>query len=238
MSEVILYSCVTNKYDNVEKTLLSSIGFAEENIKFVLFTDSLAANAKPEIYKEKGSSIIWELRPLVWKHSLCKRRTARFHKVNSHKLNLESDVIIWVDGSQKLKPVSLVKQLVNPLVSRYSLASFKHPERICIYQEMQACRKLKKDNPLLMHKQITAYRTEGYPPYHGLVETACVLRKQTSQIVEFNKLWWDQISRYSFRDQLSFNYVTWKLNLEYGKIPGCRTSSQFFDFIPHGKTKP
>ena len=238
MTKIIVYSCVTNKYDNVEKTLLSSVGFAEDGVKFVLFTDSLANGAKSDIYKSKGSAITWELRPLLWRHSLCKRRTARFHKVNSHMLNLDAECTVWVDGSQKLKPISLSRQLVTPLASRYSLASFKHPERICIYQEMQACRKLKKDNPLLMRNQINAYKTEGYPPYNGLVETACVFRKQTQQIAEFNKLWWDQISRYSFRDQLSFNYAAWKLKLEYGKIPGCRTSSQFFEFIPHGKSSP
>ena len=235
MSKVILYSCVTNKYDNIEKTLLSSVGCAESEIKFVLFTDSLASAAKPQIHKAKGSAIIWELRPLLWKHPLCKRRTARYHKVNSHALNLDADYTIWIDGSQKLKTVPLVKQLVNPIVSKYSLASFKHPERICIYQEMQACRKLKKDNNLLMRNQINAYKTEGYPPYNGLVETACVLRKHCDQITSFNKLWWEQISKHSFRDQLSFNYVAWKLKQEYGRIPGSRVSSQYFEFVPHAK---
>lgn len=236
MSDIVLYSCVTNNYDKVEKTLLSSVGLAEPGVRFVLFTDSLPFGGKPVPHKDKESKIAWELRPLVWKHPICSRRTSRFHKVNSHKLDLNADCTIWVDGSQRLKPVSLVTQLVNPLISRYSLASFKHPERTCVYQEMQACRKYRKDNPILMRDQINAYKLEGYPPYNGLVETACVLRKQTTQIEEFNRLWWDQICKYSYRDQLSFNYVAWKLGLAYGKIPGCRLSSKFFEFVRHGKS--
>jgi hypothetical protein len=235
MKKVVLYSCVTNKYDIVENTILASIGCNEEEIKFVLFTDSPLKGDTPKKVTSSGAAITWELRPLVWKHPLCKRRTARYHKVNSHVLNLDADYTIWIDGSQQIKPVPLVKQLVNPLINKYMLASFKHPERTCIYQEMQACRKLRKDNPQLMANQINAYRKEGYPPYNGLVETACVLRKQCDQITEFNKLWWSQIENHSFRDQLSFNYVAWKLKQEYGKIPGSRMKSTFFDFISHGK---
>ena len=69
--------------------------------------------------------------------------------------------------------------------------------------------------------------------YHGMVETACVIRANTSAIHAFNSAWWSEISSDSFRDQLSFNYTCWTLQQEYGQIPGHREKSPFFNFVSH-----
>jgi hypothetical protein len=49
----------------------------------------------------------------------------------------------------------------------------------------------------------------------------------------FDEVWWDEISRHSRRDQLSFNYVAWKLGFEYSTLPGCVDQNEFFDRKPH-----
>lgn len=230
MSKLIVYSCVTGSYDKINQTLLASVGIAEPNVSYIVYTDTVS---KPEFRRSPNSAITWELRPLVWKHNLCRRRTARWHKVNSHLLPQEAEQTVWIDGSQKIKPVEIYAKLVVPLQAKYVLATFKHPDRSCIYQEMQACIHYHKDNPKLMQKQIAQYRAENYPAYNGMVETACVFRQTCAEVAKFNELWWEQINQHSFRDQLSFNYVAWKLNQAYGIIPGRRDASRFFEFIPH-----
>lgn len=232
MVNVLVYSCVVGGYDDLSKSLFASETIPEANVRYVLFTDKPGAGGNIVM----PSGVAWEIKPLLWKHAFCNRRTARWHKINSHKLQQAFDVSIWIDGSQRIKNIQLSSALFEATLQKkpsLDIFSFKHPQRSCIYQELQACLGLKKDNPELMKAQIAAYRAQDYPPFNGLVETACVIRRASENVARFNSLWWQQISNHSLRDQLSFNYVAWKSAIPYGHIPGSRAYSPFFDFIPH-----
>lgn len=233
MGKVLVYSCVTGNYDNLEAGLLASTPVAEADVAYVLYTDRLLPGSAPQSYQAPGAEVTWELRPLVWRHPLCGRRTARWHKVNSHLVAGDASHTIWLDGTQRIRPVALKTQLVQPLAEQHELATFRHPERVCAYQELQACIHWKKDNPELMRRQLEQYRQAQYPPYFGLVETSCLLRANTQSVTTFNQLWWQQIQNHSYRDQLSFNYAAWCLDQPYGHIPGQRLSSPFFEYVPH-----
>ena len=241
MSKTLVYSCVAGKHDNVIKSLLSSLAPTEQDVEYVLYTDQTIKNAVKISqdcyqYQAPNGSIVWQIKPLVWEHPLCKRRTARFCKVNPH-IFCTADIThtIWLDGTQVIKEdVKLVDSML-PFLKDNFISTFKHPERICVYQELNACIKYKKDNKALMQQQIENYRKEGYPAYNGLVETACLLRKQGETATEFNKNWWAEIELNSYRDQLSFNYVAWKNKQKYGLIPGRRDKSNFFHHMIHSK---
>jgi len=228
---VEVYSCVTGSYDNISRTLLASDTLVEPNVSFTIYSDKFE-KAGTHLCQKTGCC--WNLKPLEWENKLCKKRTARWHKVNSHLVS-KADYTVWVDGSQRSKKIGFYKDLVSKLSNDLSLFSFKHPQRSCVYQEMHACSKLNKDNPKLMRNQMERYRSEGYPAYNGLVETACVVRKNCKEVTAFNKSWWEELEKGSFRDQLSFNYAANLNNLSYGFIPGCRVRSPFFDFVQHGR---
>lgn len=241
MSKTIVYSAITGNHDDAAKSLLSSLAPAEQDVEYVLYTDNPVKNSIKVAddcfqYQSPKGSIVWQIKPLVWFHPLCKRRTARFCKINPHIfIGEEATHTIWLDGTQVIKEnVKLVESLL-PLLKNNFVSTFKHPERICIYQELNACIKFRKDNKTLMQQQIADYRREGYPAYNGLVETSCVLRKQGEEAAEFNKHWWAEIERNSYRDQLSFNYVAWKNKQKYGLIPGHRLKSSFFHHVIHPK---
>lgn len=222
--KVVVYSCVTAGYDDVTGTLLRGIPVREDNVKFVLFTDR-----SPD-----GDTGVWEICPLKWHHDTCPRRSARYHKCMPQRVLPHHDYSVWVDGSQIFKAVHVWKDIVSPQIAGgYDLATFKHPLRQCVYQEERACEKHRKDSVDIMRLQMARYQSEGYPAYNGMVETTCVLRANTSEVHEFNATWWNEILKDSFRDQLSFNYVCWKLAREYGHIPGHREESVFFDFVSH-----
>lgn len=223
MKNVVVYSCVTGHYDNVDNTLLASLPKLDCDASFVLFSDTASR------IEMKNS---WQILPLHFKHKLCQRRTARWHKVNSHALFPYADITVWIDGSQKFKPIRLFADLIEPNL-QHDIATFKHPIRNCVYQELKACIKYRKDNEILMQQQVEKYRTEGYPPHNGMVETACVLRRNTSEVAVFNKAWWSELDKHSFRDQLSFNYVARKTDIAYSTITGHRESSPYFEFISH-----
>jgi hypothetical protein len=230
--DVVVYSCVTGRYDKVADTLLSRVGRTDPRVTYVLFTDQVT---EPTRHQLAGlNSSFWNVVPLAWQHPLCRTRTARWHKVNSHLLPIKAKFSLWIDGTHRLKPNVDVYDLVDTATRLADLATFRHPDRDCVYQELVACKQWRKDNPLLMTMQVDRYKAEGYPAHAGLVETSCVVRKHTERVVEFNRAWWQQIDSGSYRDQLSFNYVARKLDFFYGTIPGNRLVSPYLEYRSHG----
>ena len=226
MPNIVVYSCVAGQYDNLFSTLFRSKPKHEEGVKYIVFVDDV------ETVTRQG---IWEIRPLFWKHSSSYRRSSRWHKTNPQILFPEADYTVWIDGSQVIKPVNIFSDLVEPYTKNVDIATFKHPIRNCVYQELAACKQLKKDDPSVMDNQIQFYKKVGYRPGNGMVETACVVRKHTDAVANFNRKWWEQLESNSYRDQLSFNYVSWLCKIPYGHIPGHRAQSPFFDFVMHQK---
>lgn len=237
MSKTLVYSCVTGNYDDLLSAVLASVGATEKDVRYVLYTDKVQPNSNTFIYTANRSAITWELHPLLWQHPSCPRRTARWHKINSHLLPDNVDYTIWIDGAQKIKKIPLASRIVNSVPARTAMAAFKHPCRTCVYQEAAACIKMKKDDISLLRQQADHYRKEGYPEANGLVETGCVLRKNCTKVANFNKNWWQQLEKFSSRDQMGFNYAAWQTGISYHHLPGSGTESEFFDYVKHKKAE-
>jgi hypothetical protein len=149
----------------------------------------------------------------------------------SHHLFPEAAATLWIDGSLQI----LVNpwELADTFLQSAPLAVFRHAERNCLYQEHLACLKCAKDDPLAMERQISAYRAEEYPENNGLFETGAVLRSQNPVISELNEMWWGQIEKGSLRDQLSINYVVWKMGLPAMTLDGSVYKNSYFRFRQH-----
>lgn len=228
MSSLTVYSCITGNIKDSLETLLNSQPDAEssQDVRFVLFTDRMS----PAIYS--GPGVSWEIRKPLWTH-VNSRRTSRYHKLNAHLAIPDTECSLWYDGAMELKPGTNLRQLVNHYLADVDLATFKHPERTCIYQELEACIRFRKDDPAIMRQQVERYRREGYPPFNGLVETGCVCRRHTPEVQAFNEAWWHELSNNSLRDQLSFNYVVWRQQFKFGYMDGRRDTSPYFYFHSH-----
>jgi len=241
--KVVVYSCVTGGHDKVSQTVLKSCGLPDNQTDFVLFSDrpDLVASGAGQTFRLPGGHLTWQILPVIYQHPTSDTRTARWHKINSHLSVPDYDASIWIDGSQRIKAVNLRTELAEPYFASpesqtQPIAAFRHPDRACVYQEAAACMSLEKDSPDTLRRQAQSYQDEGYPLNNGLVETACVLRRNSPAVVRFNTLWWQQVENFSRRDQVSFNYVAWKTGIDYGRIEGQRDESRFFDFVPHKKT--
>lgn len=116
---------------------------------------------------------------------------------------------IWIDANLEYRGDWKVLDLDG-------LTVMEHPERNCIYQEAQACIRLKKDMTIKIVKQVQQYREEGYPENNQLAATGIVIRNNHDAL---NLAWWQEILNNSHRDQLSFNYVCWKMKIQYKTIP-------------------
>lgn len=172
----------------------------------------------------------WTCRPPVWSHKNARLR-ARRHKTLSHELYPEVEYTLWVDGC--LTPLTPLSQLVDRYLQDHDICVFKHMQRRCVYQELEACIQLKKDHPHIMRQQVNRYRALGYPHHNGLAETTAVLRRHTPEIIRFNEAWWQQIKNGSVRDQLSIDFLCWQMGITYNVFAGTRTQSPHFTWRAH-----
>jgi hypothetical protein len=82
------------------------------------------------------------------------------------------------------------------------------------------------------------YRYENYPTGAGLAECPVILRRHTKGTELFNEIWWNEIETHSRRDQLSFNYVAWKLRIRYAVFPGKLNDNDLFEAHKHSLSLP
>jgi hypothetical protein len=67
----------------------------------------------------------------------------------------------------------------------------------------------KLDNEDLVKSQINFYQSVGMPPYFGLYEMGCYIRKVNQITIDFGLAWFEQVCKFSSRDQISFPFVLW-----------------------------
>ncbi|MBM4106856.1 MAG: DUF616 domain-containing protein [Phycisphaerae bacterium] len=166
----------------------------------------------------------WEVRPLPrWssdpRHAA--RRDAKLPKILASLVLPGYDYYLWHDATHDL--------LVDPreLVHRFlpdpgdEVAVFRHWSRDCVYAEGREVRVFDLDTSDNIRRQLDAYRSAGFPPRAGLFELPVILRRASPRTTRLELAWWEQICRYSSRDQLSFPFACWKLGIDVRTIsPG------------------
>jgi GT2 family glycosyltransferase len=214
---IAVYTAIIGRYDTLKPACFSSADF-------ICFTDdpSLAARG-------------WRVIPVASSDKCSqdmKIRTARRVKLLPHECLPDYDAWVWVDGNLSLKIDPSI--LLRTYLHSCDLATFKYPgARDCLYEEAAACIKRGKDDKGLIQSQMTRYRSEGFPSHRGLVETSILVRRNSPVVKRFDEQWWRELEIGSRRDQLSFNYVAWKLNFQYAHLPGSRLRSPIADCSPH-----
>ena len=130
-------------------------------------------------------------------------------KILSH-LYAMADVSLWVDASLKvLGPLDEVAGYF----AKDRLTLLRHPERNCVYEEMDACIALKKADPAKIELQRAKYRKMGFPENFGLFKAGILARWQTPEVIALNDQWWKETRIYkTWRDQLTLPLALWKLN--------------------------
>ena len=195
MNNKVVYTCITGGYD-VLKTPKVSLGF-----DYVCFTDN------PDI-----KSDVWEIRPMPKEvESLSKVKQQRYVKINPHLFLKEYDLSIWVDGNISLNG-NLNDFLKRDIIKdRTSVYVPTHPSRKCIYAEAKAVISMKKDVASVVNPQMDRYKKEGYPADNGLLQSNILVRYHNKKdCITLMEAWSDEVMKGSHRDQLSFNYVSWK----------------------------
>ena len=208
---IVVYTAITQGYDDLKE----QPRHATEGADFVAFLS------------QPAPSRTWWPRPIHTSFS-DPVRNAKIHKILPHIYFPDAAYSVWIDGAVTIQYPHSIQQLVDLYLADCDLAVFQHELRTCIYQEAGVCLRRRLDDAAILWKQVCRYTREGYPPNAGLAECSVVLRRHTPAVNAFNETWWEEITRGSKRDQLSFPYVARKLGLRYGTLPGVISDNLLF----------
>ena len=192
MNKNCVYTCITGDYDT-----LKNLNYRDNNFDYICFTNN-----------REITSDFWDV--IYISENLDNLTLARKIKILGHERLEKYDLTIWLDGAIQLrKPLSTFLDECCDL-NEYDMIGFKHSDRDCIYDEMDACVYFYKETIENVSRLTKLLEKEKYPKHNGLIESTVLVRKNKADVKKLMKLWFEMVSKYSRRDQLSFDYCLWK----------------------------
>jgi hypothetical protein len=146
------------------------------------------------------------------------RRNAKIYKILTNFFLPNYEYYIWADVSHDV--IMNPELICDQYLKDKEISCFKHTARNCIYDEAKILLELGYDHKELIQKQIEFYSSKGYPKNNGLFELSAFARRNSYAINNACLKWWDNICRYSSRDQISFKYILWEAGIEPNIFPG------------------
>lgn len=147
------------------------------------------------------------------------RLNGKIPKMLAHRLFPNARYSIWVDSKSQFRrdPLGVFESLLWRSKSVFAIS--EHGARSSVYDEAKAVVKKNKATPEEVEIQITQYTLDGLPQdkrFNGkkaLNEASVIVREHTSVTNLFMCLWFNEVVRFTSRDQLSFPYVLWRVKV-------------------------
>lgn len=131
-------------------------------------------------------------------------KQSRKLKICPHWL-IDADVFVYLDANQE------ITHDLKPLLEsafRGGFMTVRHPNRDCVYEEAESIKANKKAGTRVINAQVKAYKREQMPGKTGVFANGFFVRDRSFD--EFCERWYQEIEKYSHRDQLSLAYLVWK----------------------------
>lgn len=211
-SEFIVYTAITGGYDRLIQPVSNS-----QNVRFICLMDN------PTVREN-----IWEVRELNCSESNAVLR-AKHPKLFPERYLEPCVASMWIDGNIVIKRDLL--PLFNMALEIHDLAFFAHPAgRTSIQEEVEACVARDKADPTALRHQLKHYQREGTSyPYPVIPAAYVIFRKYGStQLNQVMQAWWDEIKRFTARDQISLPYVLGKSKYPFAFLPNQPLFNEYF----------
>lgn len=205
--KIAVYTCMAGDYDYIRKPKYMS-----DNCDYFIITDidthynTLKRIEIPKDIKEKFSN-----------NSIL---INRYYKMHPFELFDGYDYAIYIDSNVEV--ISDISKMIKGIDDDYGLAFHAHSQRKCIYNEVKACKILKKGNSKKMKEQVKRYKRIGFPKDYGMLECNVIVSdlKNLNAIKILNDWWMEYVKSESLRDQLALPYVLWKNGVPIEELTG------------------
>lgn len=210
-NKFVVYTALFGDYDN-----LIDPKKKYEGCDFVCFTD-----------QKHLQSDIWDIR-IIEDIDLPLNMMNRRYKILPHLFLKDYEYSLYIDSNITLlnNPFNLFEKYLKDNI----IAVPNHGRRFCIYEEAKKCIEMGKVDEIVANSQMAYYEADGYPKLNGLAEMNIIFRQHNNyKIIKLMEDWWEQLNKFSKRDQLSFCYVAWKNNINYKLIDeSSRRKNKYF----------
>lgn len=200
--KVAIYTCIIGDYDNLLEPIYSN-----KFMDFYIVTDRVRKQDSQwkEIYSKDFE--------YIYGRNLDNQRINRFFKLHPDVLFPEYEYSIYIDGSMVV--MSDVIPIILSLGQNQFIGLHNHPDRNHLYNEKIAILRAKRPVEIKkLNKQLKDYYDDGYDDSLGLYENTIIVRRHNDEkCKKIMNDWWDNILKYSSRDQISLPYVLWKNGL-------------------------
>lgn len=201
--KVVLLSSIYGGYDTV-KPLPEGHGFDEA----IIISDN------PNIDTADG----WKFR-FEPTGGLSPRMAAKLPKLQPFDF-VDADIVVWLDGSFQIVDTRFKEFCLDSLQDK-DFVTWRHPdrhERNCLYAEAEYCGHWPKYSSYAISEQVQHYRGQGMPEGFGLWACGTIVWRNTPAAKEFGRLWLMENIRWSIQDQISFPYLIWKHQPNFGEF--------------------
>lgn len=198
MKKYAIYTAIVGSYDEVLQPKI-----VDDDFDYIIFSNSIA-----EEYIG-----IWQIREIPFSQP-DNTRIARWVKTHPNQLLPEYKFSIWMDANLQILSPFLYERARSLFENGTLIASMWHHLRDCIYDEAASIMAVKLEYETTVCKWLALLKKNHYPYHNGLFETNVVFRAHNNQrVILLDEQWFCYISSFSKRDQLSFNFVLWELDI-------------------------
>ncbi|KAG2654015.1 hypothetical protein PVAP13_1NG540000 [Panicum virgatum] len=217
---VAVSSCIFGSSDYLRRPTKSRIGsYAKKNVCFVMFMDELTLatlSSEGHMPDENGFVGLWRI--VVVKNLPYKdmRRAGKVPKFLSHRLFPSAMYSIWLDSKLRLHadPMLIIEYFLWRKKAEYAISM--HYDRSCVWEEVLQNKRLNKYNHAAIDEQFHFYQSDGLVKFNAsqlpvlpsyVPEGSFIVRAHTPMSNLFSCLWFNEVNRFTSRDQLSFAYT-------------------------------
>ncbi len=199
----VIYTCITGGYESVVQPAV-----IDDRFDYYCITDD------PE---DLSGVYQWISADSIISASLADNtRRNRFCKIMGARIFKEYDYSIYVDGNIRI--IGGVQKYLEKM-NEYGFLSHGHAFEDCIFSEAVRVIAKSGDDEALIKNQMAKYREEGMPRHYGMLHNAVLVRENNNPIcVSLMDQWWEELTKFSKRDQLSLTYCMWKMGIKPSDI--------------------
>lgn len=223
--KIVVSSCIFGNSDFLRRPASKTISeFSKKHACFIMFVDKQTLSKlslEGSVPNDGGNIGLWRIvvvRNLPYKDM---RRTGKVPKFLSHRLFPSSRYSIWLDSKMRLQtdPMRILEYFLWRTKSEYAISN--HYDRHCVWEEVLQNKRLNKYNHTAIDEQFMFYQSDGLtmfdpsnpnnPLPSNVPEGSFIVRAHTPMSNLFSCLWFNEVDRFTSRDQLSFAHTFLKL---------------------------
>ncbi len=211
---IVVFTCAFGETDAVKAPTLVS-----PDVRYVALTGPQNA---PRVYPYER--VVVDCEASVAAERLMSRQVKI---LADHPALGDADVVLWHDAAFRMD--SDPEEVVELALTDNNMVAFKHPDRSQIEDEAERIAHWGMVPLEAMKRQCVTYRGEGFRQ-KAITSTGFCVRRRNAQIRAFNELWWAEVQRWGWRDQMSVDYSLWRTRVQPAYIEGHYRDNPFARF--------